>query len=158
MKNRVLPLLLAFVLLLSLCACGAGKKDEASADLTAFSETLFTGEDAPAMMPLDESILALLYPGLEGIERVQTVGYTAAISAVACEVLMVEVASAEDVTAVEEILRQRIDYQIEQGAFYPATVLVWQESAEIVTQGRYVALFVGEQMADTIAAYEALFQ
>jgi hypothetical protein len=142
------------------CSSGSATQSEApfSTDLTAFYETLFQGDDAPMMMSVgdDADTLEYLYPGLGDIERVQTVVYTAAISAVAAEVAMVEVANADDVDAVKAIFQARIDAQVDGGAWYPETIESWEKNSEIVVRDNYVCLFVYSEKDDMVAAFNAL--
>jgi len=169
MKKRI-SALLAALMLFSLGACGSGNGEDSgsgdaafSADLTAFSETLFQGDEAPMMMPVDDTMIEDIYPGLAAVERKQTVLLTAAISAVAAEAAMVEVANAADVETVKNIFQARIDYQIVSddpnvppGAWYPATIESWKNNSEIVVKGNYVCLFVGESKDEMVSAFEAL--
>lgn len=151
--KRLMSVMLAAVLALSLAACGKTdggdqNADQAkSIDLAAFAATLFQGEDSPAMSEVSEDMLEDLYPGLTAIERKQTVVYMPMISAVAAEVAFVEVADAADVDAVKAILQARIDYMVGDGegpggAWYPETMEQWEQNSEIVTSGNYVCLFV----------------
>jgi hypothetical protein len=161
MMKKVISVLMAGALALSLTACGTkdGQVENTfSADLTAFYDTLFQADDAPMMMAIeDDETLEYLYPGLTAIERAQTVVYTAAISAVAAEVAMVEVANS-DVEAVQTIFQARIDAQVDGGAWYPETMENWENNSQIVTQGNYVCLFVGDDVADMVSSFQALGQ
>lgn len=160
-------LMLALLLVLSLAACG-GKQESASggaetADLSAFYETLTQDENAPALMPLEETeLLDSLYPGLSGIETNQRIVATAAISAVAAELALVEVADAGDVPTVEAIFQARVDYQVGDdanpgGAWYPETIENWKQNARIVSNGRCVMLAVWENADDVAEQFNALF-
>lgn len=166
MKKWIAMLMLA-VMALSLTACGntAGKPEETpfTADLTAFYDTLFQGEDAPMMMEITEDMWEFTYPGLADVELKQCVLYTAAISAVAAEVAMVEVADAKDVETVKDIFQARIDAQVGTddapgGAWYPATIESWKNNSEIVVKDNYVCLFVSEGKDEIISAFNALGQ
>ncbi len=163
--KRLLSLSLALVMCLSLAACGGGQSasgsagaDTFSADLAQFYEdNVNKAGEFPMMMELDADMLEMTYPGLSDVERTQTVAYTAAISAAACEVAMVEVADAGDVKTVQDIFQARIDAQIDGGAWYPETIEQWQENAQIVTRGNYVCLFVvPEEFGDFAGAFNAL--
>lgn len=158
MKKRTLSLFLAIVLTLSLCACGDKSEAAQAPDLGAFYETLFTGSDAPAMMALDDDLLESLYPGLTDIPRAQTVAYTAAISSIPAEVVLIEVENDSDVSKVGEILRARISYQVdEHGAWYPETIEGWQNHSEIITEGRCIALFVADNKDAMVESFRAQF-
>lgn len=160
-------LALALALILSLAACG-GKQGDASGssepvDLTAFYETLTQNENAPALMPLEEAeLMDALYPGLSEIETSQRIVATAAITSVAAELALVEVANAEDVPAVEAIFQARIDYQVGDdanpgGAWYPETIENWKQNARIVSNGSCVMLAVWENADDVAEQFNALF-
>lgn len=163
MMKKLTSLVLAAVLALSLVACGnsnnnnGGSADKAfSADLTEFYGTLFQSEDGPMMMEITDDMWEYNFPGLDAVELKQCVLYTAAISAVAAEVDMVEVANADDVETVKAIFQQRIDDQVAGGAWYPATIEVWEKNSEIVVIDNYVCLFVGENKDDLVEAFKAL--
>ena len=160
-------LALALALILSLAACG-GKQGDASGssepvDLTAFYETLTQNENAPALMPLEGAeLMDALYPGLSEIETSQRIVATAAITSVAAELALVEVANAEDVPAVEAIFQARIDYQVGDdanpgGAWYPETIENWKQNARIVSNGSCVMLAVWENADDVAEQFNALF-
>lgn len=160
-------LALALALILSLAACG-GRQGDASGssepvDLTAFYETLTQNENAPALMPLEEAeLMDALYPGLSEIETSQRIVATAAITSVAAELALVEVANAEDVPAVEAIFQARIDYQVGDdanpgGAWYPETIENWKQNARIVSNGSCVMLAVWENADDVAEQFNALF-
>ncbi|MDY3282002.1 DUF4358 domain-containing protein [Dysosmobacter sp.] len=131
-----------------------------SVDLTAFyeSQTTAYGEgNFPAMMALDGEALDVMYPGLSDLSPKQCLVYMPMISAVAAEYALVEVSSADQVETVKTIFQSRIDYQVEQGAFYPATVEKWQNSTRIVSNGNYVMLVCFDRCDDAVSSFNALF-
>ena len=105
------------------------------------------------MMDVTDDVVETFYPGLGGVSLKQSVLVTAAISAVAYEIAMVECADSADVETVQGIFQTRIDAQVDGGAMYPATAEAW-EGAEILTSGNVVALIVAGQ--DQAAAVEAI--
>ncbi len=157
--KRILTAILALALCLGLAACGSDTAADAP-DLQAYYDDFMASlgeEDAPMMMEITDDLVDSMYPGLSDYELSQRVLYTAAISAVAFEMALVEVADAADVEAVKGIFQSRIDSQVEGGAMYPATVEAWQ-SAEVIVQGNVVALIAaGELQSDAVAAFNGLF-
>ena len=108
-------------------------------------------------MPADAELLDVYYPGLTGIATKQCVVRLAAIGAVPVELALIECENSADVEAVKAILEARKAYQVDGGAWYPETCENWQK-AEIVVNGNFVALILaGEQTADAVAAFNALF-
>ena len=136
-------------------------------DLTAFYNTLREESVWPELMNLADSedekeMLEASYPGLTGISTRQCGVYVAAMSAVAAELALVEVADAGDVPAVEAIFQARVDYQVGDdtnpgGAWYPETIENWKQNARIVSNGRCVMLVVRENADDVVEQFNALF-
>ena len=110
------------------------------------------------MAEVTDDMLEYLYPDLVGMELKQRVIYAPMISAVAAEVALVEVANAEDVETVKAIFQKRIDDQVAGGAWYPATIEVWEKNSEIVVIDNYVCLFVGQDKDAQVEAFRALGQ
>ena len=157
--KKILAVLLAAVMALGLVACG-GEKAEDAPDLQAYYDDFMAslGEaDAPMMMEITDDLVDSVYPGLGACELRQRVLFTAAISAVAFEMALVEVADEADVETVQEIFQARIDSQLSGGAMYPATVEAWQ-NAQVLVNGNVVALIAaGEMQGDAVAAFNGLF-
>ena len=135
-----------------------------SVDLKAFYEEILAsaGENAPFMMDVIADLgaegIEMLYPGLGAIAANQQVLYMPAMSAVACEIAMIECANAADVEAVKAILQARIDAQVDGGAWYPETIEGWKNNSDIVVNGNYVAMFViPEGMMDAASEFGKLF-
>lgn len=145
-----------------------GQKPEtpsaSAVDLKAFYESIIAsgGDNAPFMMDVVNELgaegIEMLYPGLSGIATNQQVIFMPAMSAVACEIAMVECANAADVEAVKAMFQARIDTQVEGGAWYPETIEGWKNNSDIVVNGNYVALFViPEGLMDAAAEFGKLF-
>ena len=150
--KKLTAMFLALTMVLALAACG--EKAQEAPDLNIVYEDFIASlDEAPMMMHVTDDVVETFYPGLSAIELKQSVLVTAAISAVAYEIAMVECADSADVETVQGIFQARIDAQVDGGAMYPATVEAW-EGAEILTSGNVVALIVAGQ--DQAAAVEAI--
>ena len=161
--KKLLSILLSVTMLLALAACGGGGKvgqTKEAPDLNQYYEDFMAalGEDnAPAMMDVEANFIAQLYPGLETYSLKQSVLKTALISMVAYEFALVELEDASKAQEVADIFQARIDYQIENGAFYPMTLEGW-EKAEVITQGNVVALIcASDDQAQAVEAFNKLF-
>ena len=161
--KKLLSILLSVTLLLALAACGNKENDTPAKevpDLNQYYEDFIASlpeNDRPAMMDLEADLLSQNYPGLEDIQTRQLVAKAAMIAMVAYEFVLVEVEDTADVETVKTILQARVDYKIEDGAFYPMTLEGW-ENAEIVTQGNVVALIVAQDRQDqAVEAFNKLF-
>ena len=150
--KKLTAMLLALTMVLALAACG--EKAQEAPDLNIVYEDFIASlDEAPMMMDVTDDVVETFYPGLGGVSLKQSVLVTAAISAVAYEIAMVECADSADVETVQGIFQSRIDSQVDGGAMYPATAEAW-EGAEILTSGNVVALIVAGQ--DQAAAAEAI--
>ena len=123
---------------------GVGEEDQ---DLHQFMDTVFpsvTEYEFPSMIQMSDEQLIHEYPGLGVIPVRQRLIYTPEMTGVACEFAFVEVEDEDDADAVNAIFQERIDSQIEGGAFYPAVIEQWENNAKIYVNGRYVILAVHE--------------
>jgi len=130
------------------------------ADLTAFYESLVSeyGEEFPANANVVEfGMLPDMFPGLAEIETEQLLVFQPMMGAVVCEIGLVEVVNEADVAAVEEIFQNRIDFQVEGGAWYPETIEGWEKNSRIVTNGNYVMMIAWNYCDEAVEAFNALF-
>ena len=98
-----------------------------------------------------------LYPGISDIATNQLVIYQPMMGAVVCEIALAEVTNAADVDAVKAIFQQRIDTQINGGAWYPESIEGWQNNSRIVTNGSYVMMIAWQFCDDAVSAFNDLF-
>lgn len=146
-----LALAMAVTLLAGCTNKGGQTSGSADVNLEEFYQTIFTDPaNSPAMVPMEAEMLDAFYPGLTAMELKQTVAYMPMITAVACEIVMVECANAADVDAVEAIFQGRIDAQVSDHFNYPAVIEAWENEAQVVANGNYVALFVVSGMTEQI--------
>ncbi len=127
-----------------LAPSGVGEGD---VDLHFFMDELFptiSEYEFPAMELMSDERLIHEYPGLGAVPVKQRLIYTPMMTGVACEFAFVEVEDEADADAVNAIFQERIDSQIEGGAFYPAMIEQWENNARIYAEGKYVILAVHE--------------
>lgn len=137
----------------------APEQAPAAVDLTAFYETIFTDpENTPALVPMENDTLDAFYPGLNALSLTQKVAYMPMMTAVPCEIVMVECADAADAQTVKGIFKARVDAQVSNHLNYPMVIEAWEKEAKIVSNGNFVALFVISGMTDqVINSFNALF-
>ena len=158
MKKLIALSLALIALVATLTACGQkAPAQSGDVNLEAFYQTIFTDpENTPAMMAMDAEMLEAFYPGLTALNLKQTVAYMPMISAVACEIAMVECENAADVETVKAIFEARIDAQVNDHFNYPAVIEAWEKEAQVVVNGNYVAMFVINGMTeDAVASFNA---
>ena len=137
----------------------APEQKPAGVDLAAFYETIFTDpENSPSLVPMEADALEAFYPGLTAIATNQRVAYMPMMTAVPCEIVMVECANAADVDAVKSIFNARITAQVDNQFNYPMVIEAWEKEAKVVSNGNFVALFVVSGMTDQVVnIFNALF-
>ena len=152
--KRMITLLLALMLALSLAACGQ-KEDsiggdtggDQSEDLRAAYEAGIKqvqdelGDNAPVL--LEETAVELLnsyYPGLENAKLKQGVFFISP-TATSCEVSMVEAESAADAEIVRQSFQARVD-SMANDTTYPEEAGMWKNNATVSVNGNYVVLEV----------------
>lgn len=154
--KKLIALSLALVALLTtLTACGSkpAAGNNADVNLEAFYETIFTDpENTPAMVAMEGEVLDAFYAGLTAVELKQQVAYMPMMTAVPCEIVMVECANAADVETVKGIFEARIDTMVNDHFNYPAVIEAWEKEATVVTNGNYVAMFVINGMTEEVVA------
>ena len=162
--KKWMTLMLAMVMAVCcLTACGS-KKEEAPAEVEVDLSTFYADVEAECGIPegymadLEGEMLEGYYPGLADIAAKQLIAKAPMMSAVVNEMVFMQCETEEDAAAAAEILKTRVTTQAEGGAWYPETTAAW-EKAEIITNGNVVALIVaGEQQAQAVEAFNALFQ
>lgn len=153
MKKFIALSLALVTLLATLTACGSkpAAGNTADVNLEEFYQTIFTDpENTPAMAPMEAEALDAFYPGLTAVALKQTVAYMPMMTAVPCEIVMVECENAADVETVKTILQERITSQVDNHMNYPMVIEAWEKEAEVVVNGNYVALFVVSGMTEQV--------
>ena len=169
MKTKLISLLLAAAMMLMLLTgCGNPAAPETTAPATAAPtervpettapqaelpdlETLYNqgmevlnqmGDDAPILFPeTNVNYLENFYPGLAAVELKQLYAGVAPVTNAPFEIILVEVANAEDVPTVLEIFQSRVDRESGDTA-YPENAEAWLNDCKITSRGNYVFLAV----------------
>lgn len=173
MLKKILTLAMAAALAVSMVACGntASKPTATPAptptstpkpvDLAAFGEQYVTAQQMPALLDseneMGKQILDMNYAGLSDIDTEQCLPYVSMMSINNSEMVLVQVKNADDVSKVKDIFQARIDNMLNGGTFYPETIEIWQNNAEIVENGNYVALVVSTDKDAIVEAFNGLF-
>jgi len=138
------------------CNWKEGGSAASGVDLNAYYSSFMSslGEgNAPFMVEMAEDLMDAYYPGLTAIERKQTVMQMDGMGVIGFEFSLVECVNAADIETVKSIFQARKDYQIDGGAFYPASIEAW-EKAEIIVSGNIVALInAGDVQQSAVDAF-----
>ncbi len=130
--------------------------DGESVDLTAFFNSISATYEFASLVDIDSALLDGYYPGLTSVTTLQLIAKMPMITASGHEIVLVQCENEDDAATVQSILAARKQSQIDGGAFYPATVELWQ-NAEICVSGCYLMLVSHDNAADIAAAFYALF-
>ena len=127
-----------------------------SADLQAFYESTFLGENMPFLEVLSGEPLDAFYAGLSALELKQCIVAIPPITAVPFEVAMVEVADAADLAKVEDIFKNRVETQTTPPN-YPPVIEAWEKHCKVVTNGNTIMMITMEGSESIVEAFNALF-
>jgi len=157
MMKKILCAVLCLMMVLSLAACGKTAETQ-SVDLAKVCEeavATLDSSEAPLFPETSEDMLYSLYPDLQGITLKQWVLYAHPVTGAPCEVLMVEVGSA-DVDAAKAAIQSRVDTAAND-TFYTDNAEGWKNNAKVSVSGNYVVMAVLPEGAEWPAAFEAQF-
>lgn len=153
--KKVLSLMLALSLVLSMAACGGKAEEVASVDVNALYESY--GPYMPDMFYPDEATLL----DFLGIDVEDCVQYKVAICAEGMRTDEVWLIEAKDETALEtlrQLAQTRIESKLDETVSYAPDQYVIVEKAELLTHGLYLALLISPDSDALKAGFEAAFQ
>ncbi|MCD8022259.1 MAG: DUF4358 domain-containing protein [Lachnospiraceae bacterium] len=150
--RKMTALICAAVLALSMTACGTKTEDETvSIEISELAEALLETVTSDTLSETASSLVPSIYY-LDEEDVASSVAY-ASSGATACEIAVIESASADDVENVEDMMQTRVDNQTELYASYNQSEAARLETAIIKSVGTYTVLCVCD---DTDAAEEIL--
>lgn len=103
------------------------------------------------------AMLDMYFPGLTAVETNQLHVFYCPMSFSAFEVILVELTNEADVETVKTIMQERINAQINGGAWYQEAIDGWQNDSRIVTNGNYVMMAVGADCDKFVERFNAQF-
>ena len=169
MKKTLCAALSAMLALSLLSACTGGAPQK-QVDLSAFAKTLqekyefasYLMEMTPEYEYFEEDMTRAL-PELLELELEQQVILMTLISINNGEIDLVQAKNAQDAAKVKDIFQARVDYMAGDGenpggAFYPGPTELWMNHSQVVINGNYVMLVVGDDCEQIVSDFNALFQ
>lgn len=153
--KKIICAIIAICLMLSLAACGSQDQQEVSIDVAAVYEGY--QEYMPEMFYPDEATL-LNFLGIRAEDCVQ---YKIAICAEglrADEVWLIEAKDDAAMQNLTELAQARIQSKLDETESYAPDQFLIVQKAEVLTNGRYLALFISPDVEALKAGFEAAFQ
>ena len=153
--KKVISLILAFALLLSLAACGGKQEEAVSLDLDALFESY--SQYLPDMFYPDEATML----NFLGINVEDCIRYKVAICAEGMrsdEVWLIEAKDEAALETLRQLAQTRIESKLEETVSYAPDQYVVVEKAQILTNGLYLALLISPDVDALKAGFEAAFQ
>lgn len=153
--KKVISLLLILSMALSMAACGGKKEAAKSIDVNALYESY--SQYLPEMFYPDEDTM-LNFLGVKAEDCAQ---YKIAICAEglrADEVWLIEAKDEASLETLRQLAQTRIEAKLEETVSYVPDQYVIVEKAELVTNGRYLALLISPDVEALKAGFEAAFQ
>lgn len=153
--KKVMTLILALVLVMSLAACGGKAEETVSVDVNALYESY--GQYMPDMFFPDEDTMM----NFLGISVEDCTQYMVAICAEGMrsdEVWLIEAKDAAALENLKELAETRIEAKKEETVTYAPDQYVVVEKAVLLTEGNYLALLISPDVEALQAGFEAAFQ
>ena len=153
--KKMICLMLALVLALSLAACGSKAEEAVHVDVAALYDSY--SQYMPDMFYPDEATLL----NFVGISVEDCTQYKVAICAEgmrADEVWLIEAKDDAALETLKALAETRIESKLEETATYAPDQYVVVEKAQILVNGRYLALFISPDVDALKAGFEAAFQ
>ena len=153
--KKMISLLLALALMLTLAACGSKTEESVSIDVNALYESY--GQYMPDMFfPDDDTLMNFL-----GINIQDCAQYKVAICAEGMrsdEVWLIEAKDQASLDSLKQLAETRIQSKLEETVTYAPDQYVVVEKAEVLVNGLYLALLISPEVEALRAGFEASFQ
>lgn len=153
--KKILTLMLALTLVLSMAACGGKTEEPISVDVNALYESY--GPHLPEMFYPDEATML----DFLGIDAANCVQYKVAICAEgmrADEVWLIEAKDADALARLTELAENRLASKADETVSYAPDQYLVVEKAQLLTNGNYLALLVSPEVDAMKAGFEAAMQ
>lgn len=153
--KKVFSLMLAFALMLSMAACGGKAEEAISVDVGALYESY--SQYMPDMFYPDETTML----DFLGISVEDCVQYKVAICAEGMrsdEVWLIEAKDDASLENLRQLAQTRIEAKLDETVSYAPDQYAVVEKAELLTNGRYLALLISPDVDALKAGFEAAFQ
>ena len=153
--KKMICAVLAVCLMLTLAACGNSEQQAVSLDTAALYESF--QQYLPEMFYPDEATL-LNFLGIPAEDCVQ---YKVAICAEglrADEVWLIEAKDDAAMQNLTELAQARIQSKLDETETYAPDQFLIVQKAAVLTNGRYLALFISPDVEALKAGFEAVFQ
>lgn len=153
--KKILTLILVFSLVLSMTACGKKTEEPAAIDLNALYESY--SQYLPDMFYPDEDTMM----NFLGVNTEDCVQYQVAICAEGMRTDEIWLMEAKDDAALEnlkQLAQTRIEAKLDETVSYAPDQYVVVEKAQLLVNGRYLALLISPDVDDLKSGFEAAFQ
>ena len=147
--RKMVYIILALTMLLSLCACGGDTAEaKESADLGALYESF--AASLPEMLPM-ESDMRLNMLGVQEADCKQVHTYICGEGLRADEVWLIEAVDEAALERIEALVQSRKTAKMEETSFYSPDQFAICEDGRIISEGLYLAFIVSPE-ADALEA------
>lgn len=153
--KKWISLLLLFSLLLSLTACGRKTEEAKTVDIDALYESC--SQYLPEMFNPDETTML----NFLGIDVADCARYKVAICAEglrADEVWLIEAKDDASLETLRQLAESRIVSKLDETETYAPDQYLIVQKAQVLVNGRYLALFISPNVDEMKAGFDALFQ
>jgi len=153
--KKMISLLLALALMLTLAACGGKAEEPVSIDVKALYESY--GQYMPDMFFPDEDTM-MNFLGIDAADCANYTVYICGDGLRADEVWLIEAKDEAALETLRQLAETRIQSKLEETVSYAPDQYVVVEKAQLLTNGLYLALFISPDVDAMKAGFEAAFQ
>ena len=153
--KKIITLMLTLVLALSLAACGGQKEEAAKVDVNALYES-YTQHMPQMFFPDEDTMLNFL-----GVRAEDCAQYKIALCAEgmrADEVWLIEAKDEESFEKLKQLADTRVQAKLDETETYVPDQFLIVQKAEVLTNGRYLALLISPNVEELKAGFQAAFQ
>ena len=152
--KKLIACLLAMVSVLSFAACETKNKGPEDLDLSKVYTTLTEKVAIPEMLELDEDMM-LDYCGIRSDDVEQAIVVICADSLRTDEIWLIEAVDEAAAKEIEALAENRLAKKGEESITYSPEQYEVVQKAELIRDGRFVALFVSPDAAQLAKIYKA---
>lgn len=152
--KKLIAFFLSVVLLMSFAACSKSEKGPEELDLSKVYTTLTEEVAIPEMLELDADMM-LDYCGIRSEDVKQAIVVICADSLRTDEIWLIEAKDEAAANEIKALAQTRLEKKGEESITYSPEQYAVVQKAELIQNGRYVALFVSPDAAQLAKVYKA---
>ncbi len=161
MKKYLVLMISAIIAVTALCACQTSVPEKSDTDIHKLAENMTAAAKMPDMLNActGDSGAESAFGAISDLEYGKIEEFTLyyAADGTAYELAVIELKSADDMKELEESLKEHIENRVKQYKYYNPEEVPRAEGAAVVSNGRYAALIMCDDVTQVKAIFDAAF-